>query len=225
MSPAALPLVRIPVGIVVGRYKADSPWTDFVWRAVAVLPDEPDTKSWTVLRDEGGGTTLFYAGSTMVDLYISETARYRDNLASGCPSIWTVLSPAEGTWPYSVAAATADPAEGEAFTEAGANLVEAVPMPDVLRDQCGILSPKDGCSPTGQCGCCTVIIDDRAVVSCAVPAKNAAGRRVPTRDFPATRRPVTITSTPLRRSPTWEPSPSSSSPTTSPGSRSSSRSR
>jgi hypothetical protein len=29
MSPAALPLVRIPVGIVVGRSKADSPWTDF----------------------------------------------------------------------------------------------------------------------------------------------------------------------------------------------------
>ena len=135
MSPAALPLVRIPVGIVVGRSKADSPWTDFVWRAVAVLPDGPDTKSWTVLRDEGGATTLFYAGSTTVDLYSSETARYRDNLATGRPSIWIVLSPAEGTWPYSVAAATADPAEGEAFTEAGANLVEAVPMPDVLREQ------------------------------------------------------------------------------------------
>ena len=132
MSPAALPLVRIPVGIVVERRKADSPWTDFVWRAVAVLPDEPETKPWTVLREEDG-TTLFYAGSATVDLYSSETARYRDNLASGSPSIWTVLSPAEGAWSYSVAAATADPAEGEAFTEAGANLVEAVPMPEMLR--------------------------------------------------------------------------------------------
>jgi hypothetical protein len=86
-----------------------------------------------VLSEEDG-TTLFYTGSATVDLYPSETARYRDNLASGNPSIWTVLSPAEGVWPYSVAAATADPAEGEAFTEAGANLVEAVPMPEVLRD-------------------------------------------------------------------------------------------
>jgi Protein of unknown function (DUF3305) len=134
MSPAALPLVRIPVGIVVERHRADSPWTDFVWRAVAVLPDEPDTKPWTVLREEDG-TTLFYAGSATVDLYSSETARYRDNLASGSPSIWTVLSPAEDTCAYSVAAATADPAEGEAFTEAGANLVEAVPMPETLREQ------------------------------------------------------------------------------------------
>jgi len=32
-----------------------------------------------------------------------------------------------------VAAVTADPAEGEAFTEAGANLVEAVPMPEAIR--------------------------------------------------------------------------------------------
>lgn len=133
MSPVALPVVRIPVGVVVERRKADSPWVDFVWRGVAVLPDEPDTKPWTVLR-ERDGTTLFYAGSATVDLYPSETARYRDNLASGSPSIWTVLSPAEGVWPYSVAAATADPAEGEAFTGAGANLVEAVPMPEMLRE-------------------------------------------------------------------------------------------
>jgi aldehyde oxidoreductase len=48
----------------------------------------------------------------------------------------------------------------------------------VLRDDCGLVSPKDGCSPQGQCGCCTVIIDDRAVVSCAVPASKAAGKRV-----------------------------------------------
>lgn len=133
MSSAALPFLSIPVGVVVERRKADSPWADFVWCGVAVLPDEPETKPWTVLREQGG-TTLFYAGSAAVDLYPSETARYRDNLASGSPSIWTVLSPAEGAWPYAVAAATADPAEGEAFTEAGDNLVEAVAMPEVLRE-------------------------------------------------------------------------------------------
>jgi hypothetical protein len=130
---SALPLLRIPIGIVVERRKTDSPWADFVWRSIAVLPDEPETEPWTVLRDEGE-TTLFYAGSATVDLYPSETARYRDNLVSGNPCIWTVLSPAEGAWPYAIAAATADPAEGEAFTDAGSNLVEAVPMPEALRD-------------------------------------------------------------------------------------------
>jgi hypothetical protein len=131
MSPAALPLLRIPVGVVVERRKADSPWIDFVWRGIGVLPDEPEMTPWTVLREQEG-TTLFYAGNATVDLYRSEAARYRDNLAMDAPSVWIVLAPSEGDWPYAVSTVTADPAEGEAFTEAGANLVEAVPMPDAL---------------------------------------------------------------------------------------------
>jgi len=131
VSPGAPPLLRIPVGVVVERRKADSPWIDFVWRGIGVLPDEPEMTPWTVIREQEG-TTLFYAGSATVDLYRSETERYGDNLATGAPSIWIVLTPSEGTWPYAVLVVTADPAEGEAFTEAGANLVEAVPMPEVL---------------------------------------------------------------------------------------------
>jgi hypothetical protein len=133
VSSVAPPLLRIPLGVVVERARADSPWIDFVWRGIGVLPDEPDMTPWTVIR-EHEGTTLFYAGSVLVDLYRSEAARYRDNLASGDPSVWIVLTPSEGTWPYALSAVTADPAEGEAFTEAGANLVEAVPMPEVLRE-------------------------------------------------------------------------------------------
>jgi Protein of unknown function (DUF3305) len=131
VSPAALPLLCIPVGVVVERRKADSPWIDFVWRGTGVLPAEPEMTPWAVIREQEG-TTLFYAGSATVDLYRSETARYRDNLATGAPSVWIVLTPSESAWPYAVSAVTADPAEGEAFTEAGANLVEAVPMPEVL---------------------------------------------------------------------------------------------
>jgi hypothetical protein len=126
-------LLRIPVGVVVERRKADSPWIDFVWRGIGVLPDEPEMKPWTVLREQEEAT-LYYAGSATVDLYRSETARYRENLTTGAPSIWVVLSPSERVPPYALAAVTADPAEGEAFMEAGANLVEAVPMPEMLRE-------------------------------------------------------------------------------------------
>lgn len=132
MSRGALPLLRIPVGVVVERRKAASPWIDCVWRGTCVLPDEPEMTPWAVIREEAG-TTLFYAGSATVDLFRSEAARYRDNLATGAPNVWIVLTPSEGARPYAVSAVTADPAEGEAFTEAGANLVEAVPMPEVLR--------------------------------------------------------------------------------------------
>jgi hypothetical protein len=130
MSPA--PLSQMTVGVVVERRKADSPWIDFLWRPVGILPDAPDIPAWSVLREEDDGV-LFYAGSRTVDLHRSETARYLDNLATGAPSLWVVLSPAEGVWPYTLAAVTADPAEGEAFTEAGAHLVESVAMPDVVR--------------------------------------------------------------------------------------------
>jgi hypothetical protein len=133
VSPAATPLLRISVGVVVERRKIDSPWGDFIWRGVGVLPGEPEMTPWTVLREQDEAT-LYYAGSASVDLYRSETARYRDNLATGSPHVWIVLSPSESAWPYAVATVTTDPAEGEAFTEAGANLVEAVPMPDVLRE-------------------------------------------------------------------------------------------
>ena len=132
MSPAVLPSLRIPVGVVVERRNAVSPWVDFVWRGIGVLPDKPEVTPWTVIREQEGAT-LFYAGSATVDLYRSETARYRDNLATGAPSVWIVLTPSEGAWPYAVSAVTADPAEGEAFTEAGANLVETAPMPQMLQ--------------------------------------------------------------------------------------------
>lgn len=133
MSHAAPPLLRIPIGVVVERRKAASPWADFTWRGVAVLSDQPETAPWTVVREQDEAT-LFYAGSAAIDLYRSETARYCENLAAGAPCLWIVLSPSEGPWPYGVSAVTADPAEAESFSEAGANLVEAVPMPELLRN-------------------------------------------------------------------------------------------
>ncbi|WP_458757101.1 DUF3305 domain-containing protein [Afipia sp. TerB] len=133
MSAVALPLLSIPVGVVVERRKAESEWGDFIWRAVGVLPGEPDSDAWTTLREQDG-VTLFYGGTVSVDLYRSEIERYRENLASGAASIWVVMSPSEGQWPYTVIAATADPAEGESFTEAATNLVEPVPMPEIIRD-------------------------------------------------------------------------------------------
>lgn len=49
-----------------------------------------------------------------------------------------------------------------------------------LREELGITSPKDGCSPSGQCGCCTVMIDGKVQVSCQYPVEKASGREVVT---------------------------------------------
>jgi len=49
-----------------------------------------------------------------------------------------------------------------------------------LRDELDITSPKDGCSPSGQCGCCTVLIDGKARVACQTPLDKVAGAQVTT---------------------------------------------
>ena len=49
-----------------------------------------------------------------------------------------------------------------------------------LREELGVISPKDGCSPSGQCGCCTVLIDAKASVSCQISLEKVAGRSVTT---------------------------------------------
>ena len=47
-----------------------------------------------------------------------------------------------------------------------------------LRDELGVISPKDGCAPSGQCGCCTVLVDGRARVACQTSMERAEGTQV-----------------------------------------------
>ena len=53
---------------------------------------------------------------------------------------------------------------------------------EALRDRLGVRSVKDGCSPQGQCGCCTVLIDDAPRVACVTPLRRVSGRIVTTVD-------------------------------------------
>ena len=124
----ATPLLSFPVGVVVERHKATSPWLDFVWRPVSILVGMPAAAPWTLLAG-GGDRATFYAGPASIELYRTETANYLSNLASAAPCLWVVLRQREHDPPYEVAAVTADPAEGEAYAETGSNLIETVPMP------------------------------------------------------------------------------------------------
>ena len=50
---------------------------------------------------------------------------------------------------------------------------------EVLRDELGLTGTKEGCS-TGDCGACSVMLDDRLVCSCLVLAAEAEGREIDT---------------------------------------------
>jgi hypothetical protein len=127
-------LMYIPIGVVVERRKAKSQWLDFVWRPISILAGKPAAAPWTPI---GGGTesSIFYAGEALVELHRTEIANYRENLVSGTPALWVVLRPTASEPAYEIVTVTADPSEGEAFTDAGNDLVEAVRMPVAIIEQ------------------------------------------------------------------------------------------
>ena len=64
---------------------------------------------------------------------------------------------------------------------------ESVTVPDhhphllaALREELDVTSPKDGCSPSGQCGCCTILMDGKARIACSTSLEKAAGSEIVT---------------------------------------------
>ena len=69
------------------------------------------------------------------------------------------------------------------FVVNGVPVVVRQPHPHLLsalREELNITSPKDGCSPSGQCGCCTVLVNGKAVVSCQTSLEKASGAQITT---------------------------------------------
>ncbi|HKZ25810.1 MAG TPA: 2Fe-2S iron-sulfur cluster-binding protein, partial [Acidimicrobiia bacterium] len=72
---------------------------------------------------------------------------------------------------------------GITFTLNGHEVMVSADHPHLLaalREELDVTSAKDGCAPSGQCGCCTVLIDGKAMVSCVTALAKVAGREVTT---------------------------------------------
>lgn len=120
------------IGLVGELVQPVTRWGSARWYPRAALPEAPEVAPGTAL---GGG--LVYLGPAEVAFHRVETGTYRDNLLTGSPRLWVVLhQPPDSVEMPAIVAVTADPAEGEAFTEAGTDLaervVETVPMPATL---------------------------------------------------------------------------------------------
>jgi xanthine dehydrogenase molybdenum-binding subunit len=66
--------------------------------------------------------------------------------------------------------------ETEANYESGMHLLE------VLREECGVTSCKNGCAPEGACGCCLVMIDGTPALSCLRKPEQMGGHDIRTVD-------------------------------------------
>ena len=76
-----------------------------------------------------------------------------------------------------------DPSNRVAFVVNGTPVTVRRDHPHLLaalREELDITSPKDGCSPSGQCGCCTVLVDGKAIVSCQQSLEKIANTNITT---------------------------------------------
>ena len=115
------------IGVVVERRVLDNPWIDHAWSPVAALAGAPAAAPWTVLAETPRATRYLRALRARV-LRVGHRDVSRE-------------PPVGAAEPLGVAAArrhapgvvlqlvTADPAEGEALTEPGTDIIEMVPMP------------------------------------------------------------------------------------------------
>ena len=115
------------LGVVLSRRKVDHAWADHVWSPDSILYPAPDTLPGTVISDDGT-RALVYAGATSIELFASDTSNYLDNMFEGAAHLW-IAARLENDAPTLVRV-TADPTEGEAWFEAGFDLVGFIPMPD-----------------------------------------------------------------------------------------------
>jgi aerobic-type carbon monoxide dehydrogenase small subunit (CoxS/CutS family) len=53
------------------------------------------------------------------------------------------------------------------------------PLLEVLREDLGLTGTKYGCGE-GECGACTVLLDNQAIFSCSTPVSEAQGRKIVT---------------------------------------------
>lgn len=126
-----MPTLTLPIGIVLEKRKAKSPWLDWIWEAAAILPEPADAEPGAPLGRNGEGE-LLYGGAAILEAHTIETAFYRDNVASGMPQIWVILRSQSGDAMPEIVQVTCDPTEGEGFTETGWDIVNAVPMPEPI---------------------------------------------------------------------------------------------
>ncbi|WP_448207431.1 DUF3305 domain-containing protein [Azospirillum sp. sgz302134] len=119
---------RRSVGVVVERQRIDNPWVDARWRVVGLLPALPDRAPWTVLA-ESPDRTDYYAGTAEVALHPTEAENYKENLASARPSLYVILRRCAEEPGLRLHAVTADPGEVDAHSDAGDDLIEALPLP------------------------------------------------------------------------------------------------
>ncbi len=120
------------LGVVVERRDIDNPWQSVSWRAVAVIPGAPPVDEPRVLA-EGSGWVRYHAATLTVELHRKGTEGYRYNLSTKVPAVFVITRQHEELeGEVEPCAVTVCPSEAQDYLDAGDDIVDRVPMPEVM---------------------------------------------------------------------------------------------
>jgi len=117
------------VSVIMERRPSDSPWQDYFWRPIGILPRAARERG--ALLAEGEDWAHFQVGTLQLELHRGETEGYLVNLSQSPPVVFVVLRRGESdeeldVEPFHV---TVCPYEAMGYGESGDESVESVPMP------------------------------------------------------------------------------------------------
>lgn len=116
----------MPLGIVLRRTPGVTRWAKWTWKAVAILPGAGPA-DWRELRRDGD-IVEYHAATRFLELYAAETEAYLHGLTARVPSIFVVMRPKPGEYPFEILLVTASPYEAQDYSDSGEDVVEKIPM-------------------------------------------------------------------------------------------------
>ena len=164
------------------------------------LDEEGVVKSARVALGAAAPTVLLVEEAAEALIGTKVDAAALERLAKACSAACRPIDDKRGTVEFrrKVAGVLAKRAATTAYARAGGKVMAGVAVSttingdnveflcqpeetllEVLRDRLGLTGAKEGCG-TGDCGACSIILDDRLVCSCLVLGAEAQGRRVET---------------------------------------------
>lgn len=140
VDQAFAPMESIRLGVIMERRPSDHPWVDHVWRCVDIVAapasEEAAAPHAHRLMRQQGDVLRIMTAPVELGLHRKETQGYKLNLSQTPPRVFIALrdaEPEDGALERVPFKATVCPFEAEAYTEAGAENVDGVVMPEFIR--------------------------------------------------------------------------------------------
>ncbi len=138
-------MLNIPVAVLLERRWLDNPWQDEEWHACAVVMEAGQAHDDHASQKEGGfvhswqvAADIIRVPADPIEVHAKEVEGCRVNLESAQPVLWVIIDP-EGedgsVMPVQVQRVTASAYEAQEYLDAGDLIVDAVPMPEEIRER------------------------------------------------------------------------------------------